>query len=139
LADYLGHEWRIWLQANRVELNAMTTPQFIEWLDRKFADAPGKIIPPRLVLQKQLANDTALILRDKILAEVLREGQFEERVARAIKGAQPSIKAATNKLPKEMQKAMADDQSLFWRAALQRHAAFLADDQFPDGGVAQTA
>ena len=29
--------WEEWLQTHRVELNAMTTPQFIEWLDAKMA------------------------------------------------------------------------------------------------------
>ena len=36
-----------WLQTNRVELNAMTTPQLIEWLDEKMAEhGDGKLIPP---------------------------------------------------------------------------------------------
>ena len=30
--------WEEWLQTHRVELNAMTTPQFIEWLDGKMAE-----------------------------------------------------------------------------------------------------
>src|SRR5262249_36119713 len=43
VADYVreredGECWEPWLQTNRVELNAMTTPQFIEWLDGKLAD-----------------------------------------------------------------------------------------------------
>jgi hypothetical protein len=36
VADYVreqGDNWEDWLQTHRVELNAMTTPQFIEWLD----------------------------------------------------------------------------------------------------------
>jgi hypothetical protein len=36
-----------WLQTHRVELNAMTTPQFIRWLDGKMAEGKhGKLIPP---------------------------------------------------------------------------------------------
>ena len=36
-----------WLQTHRVELNAMTTPQFIAWLDRKMAEhGDGKLVPP---------------------------------------------------------------------------------------------
>ena len=44
VADYVRergrrrHDWEEWLQTHRVELNAMTTPQFIEWLDGKMAD-----------------------------------------------------------------------------------------------------
>src|SRR5262249_28118232 len=40
VADYVleegdGEEWEEWLQTHRTELNAMTTPQFIDWLDQK--------------------------------------------------------------------------------------------------------
>jgi hypothetical protein len=39
-----GRDWEEWLQTHRVELNAMTTPQFIEWLDRKMAEhGDGKL------------------------------------------------------------------------------------------------
>ena len=35
VAEYINDhdgDWADWLQTNRVELNAMTTPQLIEWL-----------------------------------------------------------------------------------------------------------
>lgn len=51
VANYVEPESKEWLQRNRVELNAMSTPQFIEWLDKKvglFGD--GKLIPPKDVL-----------------------------------------------------------------------------------------
>jgi hypothetical protein len=30
-----GETWEEWLQTHRIELNAMTTPEFIDWLDAK--------------------------------------------------------------------------------------------------------
>jgi hypothetical protein len=52
-----GGNWENWLQTNRVELNAMTTPQLIDWLDRKMADhGGGKLIPPKHVLERELAE-----------------------------------------------------------------------------------
>ena len=57
VADYVlerddGDHWDEWLQTHRVELNAMTTPQFIAWLDRKMAEhGDGKLIPPPEVLR----------------------------------------------------------------------------------------
>jgi hypothetical protein len=51
-----GDHWEEWLQDHRVELNAMTTPQFIEWLDVKMAKhGVGKLIPPADVLEDELA------------------------------------------------------------------------------------
>jgi hypothetical protein len=41
--------------AHRVELNAMTTPQFIAWLDRKMAEHhTSKLIPPDDVVATEL-------------------------------------------------------------------------------------
>ena len=31
----IRRDWDEWLQTHRIELNAMTTPQLIEWLDEK--------------------------------------------------------------------------------------------------------
>ena len=54
VADYVrahGPEWPDWLQDHRIELNAMTTPQLIEWLDRKMEEhGHGRLVPPAEVL-----------------------------------------------------------------------------------------
>ena len=45
-----GVPWGEWLQTHRVELNAMTTPAFIAWLDGKMAEhGVGKAHPARQV------------------------------------------------------------------------------------------
>ena len=47
-----GETWEEWLQHSRVELNAFTSAQLIEWLDRKMAEhSVGKLIPPDDILQ----------------------------------------------------------------------------------------
>jgi hypothetical protein len=54
VADYVPARWRTWLQSNRVELNAMTTPDFLEWLDGKVAPFhKGKLVPPDSVLEER--------------------------------------------------------------------------------------
>ena len=53
-----GDYWKQWLQTHRVELNAMTTPAFIAWLDRKMAErGDGKLIPPPEVLEVELESE----------------------------------------------------------------------------------
>jgi hypothetical protein len=77
--------WEDWLQSNRVELNAMTTPQFIEWLDNKMAEyGSGKLIPPPDVLEAELVQCLDRTIRVDLTAEILREAGFERRVADAI-------------------------------------------------------
>jgi hypothetical protein len=47
--------WENWLQDNRFELNAMTSPQRVAWVERKFAEAGvKKVIPPGAVIEENL-------------------------------------------------------------------------------------
>jgi hypothetical protein len=90
VADYVrerddGDEWVDWLQTHRVELNAMTTPQFINWLDEKMAEfGSGKLIPPENVLEDTLAEWTEVKIRAEITARILRDANFEGQVAAAL-------------------------------------------------------
>jgi hypothetical protein len=92
IADYVrertdtapdGESWEDWLQAHRVELNAMTTPQFIAWLDGKMA-AYNKLIPPPDVLEAELEERLEAEIRDVITARILEGAGFEDQVAEAL-------------------------------------------------------
>ena len=51
----MATSWEEWLQTHRIELNAMTTPQFIDWLDAKMAEhGDGKLVPPQTVVKAEL-------------------------------------------------------------------------------------
>ena len=76
-------DWDEWLQTHRVELNAMTTPAFIAWLDGKMA-AYGKLIPPPEVLEAELAERIEAKVRAATTERILREAGFEDQVATAI-------------------------------------------------------
>jgi hypothetical protein len=79
-----GESWEEWLQNHRVELNVMTTPEFIEWLDGKMADYNGKLVPPSDVLEKELAERIDRKVRAAVTERILREAGFENQVAGAI-------------------------------------------------------
>ena len=80
-----------WLQTHRVELNAMTTPELIEWLDDKMeTHGDGKLIPPEDVLVDELMAETEKRLRAEITARILREAGLEAQVAAAYGGARPA-------------------------------------------------
>jgi hypothetical protein len=78
-----GTKWEAWLQAHRVELNAMTTPQFIEWLDGKLADY-DKLIPPPDILAAELNARVEDKIRDAVVERILREANVDGQVAAAI-------------------------------------------------------
>jgi hypothetical protein len=89
-------DWGKWLQAHRVELNAMTTPQFIEWLDGKL-DAYGKLIPPLDVLAAELDERIEKKVRASIADRVLREAGLDRQVATAIAEIEKPTAAALGK------------------------------------------
>jgi hypothetical protein len=79
VADY-ALDREEWLQTKRVELNAMTTAQFIEWLDGKMADY-DKLIPPPSMLLAELTMELETRVRVEVTEKILREAGIEEQVA----------------------------------------------------------
>lgn len=76
-----GTDWAVWLQENRYELNAMTSPQFIRWLDDKMAEhGAGKIVPPDDYLEERFLARTKSNLRDMIIKKLIEEQKVDERV-----------------------------------------------------------
>jgi len=81
-----GTDWSEWLQTNRYELNAMTTPQFIAWLDRKMEEhGVGKVTPPQAVITDTAEERLDDELRSRITARILREAKIDALVAKARK------------------------------------------------------
>jgi hypothetical protein len=90
VADYVlkrddGDYWEEWLQTHRVELNAMTTPEFIAWLDAKMAEhGSGKLVPPEDVIVAELEERLEAKVRAAITEQILREAGLEEQIADAL-------------------------------------------------------
>jgi hypothetical protein len=89
VADYIRERdrtdatrWEAWLQTGRVELNAMTTPQLIGWLDMKIGG--GKLIPPPHVLEQHLADRIESKVRAEIIERILAEAEIDDRVTAVI-------------------------------------------------------
>jgi hypothetical protein len=78
-------DWQEWLQTHRVELNAMTTPQLIRWLDQKMTKfGSGKLIPPPQVLEQEFSKQIEQKVREEVRVRILREANFDAQVADAI-------------------------------------------------------
>ena len=138
VAAYVQDEARDWLRHHRVELNAMTTPQFIGWLDDKMAAfGNGKLVPPATVLRNDLSETLATRLHRQITEQILREARIEEKVAAA-------LQAMPLPVPEELcaviQRALADQPAASWRAAVEQVASQLLGMQdqagaAPEGGA----
>ena len=79
-----GTKWEEWLQTHRIELNAMTTPELIAWLDRKMAEhSTGKLIPPPVVIAVELEQLLKTRLRELITERILRKAGLDRQVEEA--------------------------------------------------------
>jgi hypothetical protein len=119
VADYVGlyegddNDWDEWLQTHRVELNAMTTPELIEWLDDKMeAYGSGKLIPPTEVLEDTFMTVAEERLRAQITERILREADLDGQVAEAVAALDPPDGEA---LRRDIENGFADDPEAEWR------------------------
>src|SRR5262245_46872342 len=136
VADYVrdredGEHWEDWLQAHRVELNAMTTPQFIEWLDGKMA-AYAKLIPPADVLETELEKRIEKKVRDAVVERILRKANVDAQVAAAIAEIETPDSTALTAGIKQLFDATPDAQ---WRDHIESVATELATDPNGSEGV----
>jgi hypothetical protein len=116
VADYVrkrdDEDWEDWLQTHRIEINAMTTPQFIEWLDGKLAPYTGKLIPPADVLAAELDSRIEDKVRAAVTERILREADFEAQVAAALAAIR---KPAADLLAKGVGQLFARERDRDWR------------------------
>lgn len=84
VADYVkdrsdGKYWEGWLQKNRYELNAMTMPQFIAWLDQKMADhGVTKVLPPAEHVHDDIRWRTSRLVREGIETRILNDAGIDD-------------------------------------------------------------
>jgi hypothetical protein len=126
VADYVDAEWREWLQTRRVELNAMTTPQFLEWLDRKFAGQVGKVVPPAEVLKDHLARAVRENLERRITARILRRARIGERVERAMGRREPVLQQRAARIDGDVRRLLGKRPTDPWGEPVRQIARAIA-------------
>lgn len=123
VADYISGYWADWLQSHRVELNAMTTPEFIEWLEGKLEMyGVGKVIPTRDVLSDALEKSAEATLRDQIIKDILAENQYEHRVRQALDGLRDHIEHSKANLYEKVSAELEHYPSDRWDVSVNRIA-----------------
>ncbi|MFC7461040.1 hypothetical protein [Hydrogenophaga defluvii] len=93
VADYVPQQWEEWLQSQRVELNAMSSPQFIEWLDGKFEQYSDKVVPPSPVLSDAFGQATQASVKRMLAARILEEAGFDQKVEALVREARTQATA----------------------------------------------
>jgi len=118
--------WEIWLQSHRIELNAMSTPLFLEWLDGKMSQYAGKVVPPLPTLKTELENLTRPRVRKVLAEEILKEAGIDQRVETSI--ARVSDAFGDDELGSYVEEALARQPVDCWRDPLTTRADELADE-----------
>lgn len=121
-ASYVNYEWEDWLQENRVELNAMTTPEFIQWLESKMEEhGHKKIVPNDAILQSKLQDEAKEILRQRLAQKLLAEAGFEHQFETAL-GELSEAVCEYGGLRNEVEEALSVRQDRHWTAPIQNRA-----------------
>jgi hypothetical protein len=130
IADYVrerpdGVHWEEWLQTNRVELNMMTTPQFLAWLDAKMAEHDSvKVVPPDTVLAATAHGLLEEHLRRIITDRILKAANVAEQVAEAVRGV---TLPCGEDLAMSVSDRLNEHPDAHWRDCVNQVAAVLAD------------
>lgn len=111
--DYV--DYNEWLQTNRIELNAMTTPQFLEWLEDKISEYDnGKVVPDRYTIKEKLEKDTNNLIYHKVMNEILKANNFDEIVKSEIEKIKPLIEEKSKDITYDVTIALENERSKHW-------------------------
>lgn len=113
VADYVPEEYRDWLQTHRIELNAMSSPQLIAWLDGKMKLYSGKVIPPNAVLKAQLLANVKDAIRERETTKALAEYGIDRRVEEECERLKKAL-SAEKRLSKEVEAVLLEKPSTLW-------------------------
>jgi hypothetical protein len=129
VASYVPEKWSLWLQTHRVELNAMTAPEFVRWLDKKMQPySKGKLIPPQEILVHRIQADLREIARAKLTTAILERAGLDDLVEAAIRSAEPTARAKEPQLCGVVGGALAEEPADHWTKPIGKIAEELAEN-----------
>lgn len=115
VAEYVSYEWADWLQSHRVELNAMTTPEFIEWLESKMElHGVGKIIPDDETLTRVFDETAEQAVRAQVLHTILKDNNYEELVAGELNKMHEVLESAKVHISSKVNRMLIENPTKRW-------------------------
>ncbi|MGK0466474.1 hypothetical protein [Clostridium sp.] len=128
-ADYLDEDSRKWLQTNRVELNAMTTPQFLEWLVGKLSTyGIGKVIPGEDSILEELKIHINEAAKEKIQEDILKENNYEILVKEYIEKLEPEVNKQAITIRSYIQGELKNEPNQLWKEPLIKRALEIVEN-----------
>jgi hypothetical protein len=136
VASYIPDDDQEWLQENRIELNAMTTEQFIDWLTARVSAyfrgkrLSPKVVPPAQVVGERLNQETRAALERSIVDEVLKAADIPGQVEASFAKVERRVKAMATALVRGLPGRLNSTPVAHWTDIVKAEAAAVA---FPDG------
>jgi len=128
VAEYVPPYWENWLQTYRIELNAMTTSQFLQWLNEKMEScAKGKLIPPESVLANELQEKALERLAQDIRHRILEENDAKGQIELAYENIKPVLEEKAKDLTNDVTAYLQDAPEQSWRDPILKLADHLVD------------
>ena len=119
VGDYIktkNPKYEDWLQTQRIELNEMSTPQFLQWLDDKMKEhGRGKLIAPDGVMAKELHDKAREKLKQTLTESILLENDLEGQVNREYEKLKPVLDEKAKELAKDVTEALQNEPVQSWR------------------------
>ncbi|MDJ0304511.1 hypothetical protein [Dehalobacter sp.] len=116
VASYIDPEWESWLQDYRVELNAMSTPQFLAWLEGKIRlYDKGKVIPPESTMLESLDHSLQDKLGQKLAAEILEQNHYADQVTQAVRQVKERCGDSQTRLAETVQAELKKEPVNLWK------------------------
>jgi hypothetical protein len=132
--------WEQWLQKYRVELNAMTSPQLLEWLDSKFDfDPVQKVIPPGDILSERLEQDVRKRLERQVTEDVLREARLSQRVDAEFSAREEAMRKLFATLEYDVLCSLAENPAEHWTSPLGVMAELIVAGGVPGADAATSS
>ena len=127
-ADYVPSDCANWLQNNRIELNAMSTPIFLQWLDDKMEKyGLGKMIPPDTILAQELHEMAREKLAHEITDRILKAQDAEGQIEREFEMLMPVLDEKAKELAKDVTEDMTKKPDQSWRDLVLKVACGLVE------------
>lgn len=109
VASYVPKTDQEWLQTNRIELNAMHTQQFLDWLSEKIRRYDtGKVVPPAPAIRDRLRAEVRTAIQTRLVEEAITHARVAEQVSARVSELDESIREHADALAGELGERLAD-------------------------------
>jgi len=113
-------DYQHWFQGKRVELNAMSSPIFIKWIESKLDQYLDKVIPPKEHIKPLVNQKTESFLKLKLKEKIMQQLNIDALVEAAYQDYKIPVEQQIKKMDfvEEIETAFEADETLSWENPL---------------------